>query len=412
MAFRFPLLLLLFVLTQAPALAHLTPNSELKLHIGPAFDRIDIIVPQGEYGYASGNPIGDVGRARAWLAGNFSVAGPDLRAWRIDWETVEFVRVAGPPDLHGVARLTPPANISPRAFTLEWTGVIDRVPSHFALVVIGTDFAGGRIGREPMLVGALQGARRSIAITRDPPSMAAGFAGAVRLGTHHIAEGHDHLLFLLTLLLPAPVLAGTRRWRGARPVRSTLAQLAWIVSAFTIGHSLTLIASAFLGWRLPAPPVECLIALSILISAIHAWRPIFAGREAFVAAGFGLIHGLAFATVVGNLGLGRMEKALTILGFNIGIELVQLAVVAAVVPGLVLMSRTHFYDGLRISGAVVAGVAAAAWLAERLTARDNAVGRGLDAALAQAPWLVLAITLLAASLYCREIAVRRSSPQP
>lgn len=385
-----------------PALAHLTPNSQLKFDIGPAYDLVDIIVPLGEYGYATGNRIDDVPQARAWLARNLAIAGPNGRAWKIDWRTVEFAEIAGPPDLHAIARIIPPAGISPRAFTLKWTGVIDRVPSHFALIVVGTDFAGGKIGGDPALVGALQGARRSLTIARDPPSLTSGFADAVRLGMHHIAAGHDHLLFLIALLLPAPVLALRRRWRGTRPVRSTLVKLIQIVSAFTVGHSMTLIGGAFLGWRLPAPPVESLIALSILISAIHAWRPIFPGREAYVAAGFGLVHGLAFATVVGNLGLGAEEKALSILGFNLGIEVVQLAVVVAVAPGLMLLARTRWYTGVRSAGALVAGVAAAGWLVERVSGRDNMVGHGADAFFTHAPWIVAAMTAAAVVLYLRE----------
>src|SRR5438045_3779903 len=121
-----------------------------------------------------------------------------------------------------------------------------------------------------------------------------------------------------------------RGWRCARrPARRcTLGRLAGVVSAFTLGHSVTLIGGAFFGWRLPAQPVEVAIAVSILVSAVHAARPLFAGREPWVAAGFGLVHGLAFATVIGNFGLDPLEKAQSILGFNLGIELVQLAVVA------------------------------------------------------------------------------------
>ncbi len=105
-----------------------------------------------------------------------------------------------------------------------------------------------------------------------------------------------------------------------------------MVTAFTIGHSITLIGGAFFGWALPSRPVEVLIAISILVSAIHACRPLFPGREAWVAGGFGLVHGLAFATLIGRFGLEPLQKAQSILGFNLGIELVQLGVVLAILP--------------------------------------------------------------------------------
>jgi len=75
-----------------------------------------------------------------------------------------------------------------------------------------------------------------------------------------------------------------------------------------------------------------LIAVSILVSAVHALRPLFPGREARIAAFFGLIHGLAFASTLGELGLGRWERLAGILAFNLGIETMQLVVVAATLP--------------------------------------------------------------------------------
>ena len=141
----------------------------------------------------------------------------------------------------------------------------------------------------------------------------------------HIAEGTDHLLFLLVLLLPAPLLLTKgRRWGGFGGVGYSLRRLLLIVTAFTLGHSFTLLLGA-LGWvRLPSQPVEVLIAVSILVSAGHAVRPLFPGREAWVAAGFGLVHGLAFASTLANLHLEAGPMALSILGFNLGIELMQL----------------------------------------------------------------------------------------
>ena len=87
-------------------------------------------------------------------------------------------------------------------------------------------------------------------------------------------------------------------------------------------------------------PVEVLIAESTLVSAVHAYRPIFPGEEAWIAVFFGLIHGLAFAATLGRLGLGRWDRVDGILVFNLGIETMQMLVVAAASPSLMLMSRT------------------------------------------------------------------------
>jgi HupE / UreJ protein len=205
-----------------------------------------------------------------------------------------------------------------------------------------------------------------------------GFAGAFHLGVHHIAEGTDHLLFLLTLLLPAPLLALAGRWKGHATVRRSLTQILRIVTAFTLGHSLTLALSGFGLVRLPSRPVEVLIAVSILISAVHAIRPLFPGWEAVIAASFGLIHGLAFASALNDLGVTGWYRLISVFGFNLGIEAMQLAVVTVTLPALMLLSRTRFYSAFRIAGAAFACVASCAWIVERVFDQPNPIGNGIE----------------------------------
>jgi hypothetical protein len=206
-----------------------------------------------------------------------------------------------------------------------------------------------------------------------PLARSVGFASIFRLGVRHIAEGTDHLLFLLALLLPAPLMASGARWAGFGGVRHSLTQILKVVSAFTLGHSITLALATFELIRVADRPIEVLIAVSILVSAAHALRPFFPGREAVIAAFFGLIHGLAFATTLGQLGLGGWVRVAGIFGFNLGIETMQLIVVAAIMPSLVLMSQTRTYSFLRIAGALFAAFAAAGWISERLLGVHNSV---------------------------------------
>jgi hypothetical protein len=226
-----------------------------------------------------------------------------------------------------------------------------------------------------------------------------GFASIFRLGMRHIAEGTDHLLFLLALLLPAPLMVLGCRWTGFASVRHSLLRILKVVTAFTVGHSLTLALAALGLVRVPSRPVEVLIALSILLSAAHALRPLFPGREARIAAFFGLIHGLAFAATLEELGLGRWERVVGILAFNLGIETMQLIVVAAIMPSLVLMSRTRAYPFLRIGGALFAGFASLGWIAERLLGVHNSVGSVVDIVASHAAWIAGALFLI--SLCCR-----------
>ena len=136
----------------------------------------------------------------------------------------------------------------------------------------------------------------------------AGAGNMFRMGMRHIAEGTDHLLFLLMLLVPAPLLAFGSRWTKSAGVRHSLRHILKVVTAFTLGHSFTLALAAFGFVTIPGRPVEVLIAVSIFVSAVHALRPLFPGREPAIAAFFGLVHGLAFAATLGQLGLARWAR--------------------------------------------------------------------------------------------------------
>jgi len=140
------------------------------------------------------------------------------------------------------------------------------------------------------------------------------------LGVGHILGGVDHLLFVLSLLLIV---------RGGRRIFAT-------ITAFTVAHSLTL-AAATLGWvHVPGPPVEATIALSIVFVAgevVHGLRgrPGLTARAPWlVAFSFGLLHGLGFAGALAEVGLPQKAIPLALLTFNVGVELGQLAFVAAV----------------------------------------------------------------------------------
>ncbi len=249
--------------------------------------------------------------------------------------------------------------------------------------------------------------------TRDPEPQArfrewqqtisntfAGFGRMFTLGMHHIAEGTDHLLFLLALLLPAPLLPKRSRWSRVGDVRHCLLQILRVVTAFTLGHSLTLMLSAMGIVRLPSRPVEVLIAFSILVSAAHAIRPLFPGREPLIAGSFGLIHGLAFAATLSELGVTLWQRLAGIAAFNLGIEAMQLLVVsAAALPSLLLFSRTRVYPLVRLTGGTFAAVAALGWIAERLWNLPNAMAAVVTVAAHHAVWIAATASFL--SVVCR-----------
>ncbi len=228
------------------------------------------------------------------------------------------------------------------------------------------------------------------------------FSALFHLGMRHIAEGTDHLLFLLVLLLPAPLMALHSRWGPDIGVSRSLIRILRIVTAFTIGHSITLTLAVLGAVKVPGKPVEILIALSIFVSAAHALRPIFPGKEALIAGFFGLIHGLAFAATLDRLGFERWDRVAGVLAFNLGIEAMQILVVAAVLPSLMLMSGTRAYSTLRIGGAVFAGAASLGWIVERPLNIRLSVDPIVNLFASHA--LFIAAGLFGASLGCRLLA--------
>lgn len=311
--------------------------------------------------------------------------------------------------------LTPPANADTRRFTLNYDVIMHQVVTHVALVSIRNDWESGIVGEHPVAAGAILVDTRTtqifpLEINLEKGGWFEGFSAMLALGMRHIKEGTDHLLFLLVLLLPAPLLVRNKNWAEFGGAAYSVKRLLKIVTAFTVGHSLTLLIGA-LGWlQLPPQPIEVLIAVSILVSAIHAVRPIFPGREIYVAAGFGLIHGLAFATVLFDLNLDAPRMALSILGFNLGIELMQLFVIALVVPWLIIAGLTPFYKWIRIVGATLAMIAASAWIVERVSGASNAFGDSMNKIAENAHLGVLALAIIALAAFgWQNITSRKNS---
>ena len=160
--------------------------------------------------------------------------------------------------------------------------------------------------------------------TASSGSTPSGILDMVGYGLHHVLDGADHLLFLVTLLLTAPLVAVGGQWLRRTEPLPTARGVLGVVTSFTIGHSITLIAAA-MGWvQLPTRLIEVLVAASVAVAAVHALRPLVRRGENLIAAGFGLVHGLAFAGILSDLGLAGTTSVPSLLAFNVGVELAQL----------------------------------------------------------------------------------------
>jgi hypothetical protein len=194
-----------------------------------------------------------------------------------------------------------------------------------------------------------------------------GFVGFIRLGTWHIWIGIDHVLFLIALILPSVLRRRAGEWEAVPNFRPALMNMIAIVTCFTIAHSITLSIAALGVVRLPARPIEAIIALSIGAAALYnIYRP-FDVREWFLAFAFGLFHGFGFANVLAEMELERGFLVLSLLGFNLGVELGQIAIIAVVFPLLYALRNSRLYlPAMRYGSALLIAIALF-WFVERVS---------------------------------------------
>jgi len=185
-------------------------------------------------------------------------------------------------------------------------------------------------------------------------------------GVWHIWIGIDHILFLVALLLPTVLWREAGRWVAAGRFGAVFWDVLKVVTGFTLAHSITL-TLATLGWvTLPSRPVESVIAASVALAAANNLWPVIGGRRWLVAFAFGLVHGFGFAGALAELGLPQGALAWSLLGFNLGVELGQLAIVAVFLPVAFALRGTRFYrHAVLIGGSVLIVGVALLWFAER-----------------------------------------------
>jgi hypothetical protein len=234
-------------------------------------------------------------------------------------------------------------------------------PSHRGLLTLHS----GGSAQTAVLGGGVSG--RSFTLGRT--SAAAAFIEYLQAGLWHIWSGIDHLLFLLSLLLPAVLLRRAAHWEAVPLARPALLNIIQVVTAFTLAHSITLSLAAFDLVRLPVRLTESVIAASIVVAALNNVFPRITEGRWRIAFAFGLLHGFGFASVLSEMGLPPGARVLSLLGFNLGVEAGQLAVVLAVMPlAFALRSSAFYRRGLMPWGSSAIAALALVWMAQRLSA--------------------------------------------
>lgn len=368
--------------------AHPMPNALVHIRVSGDALRMEISIPVPDLRSALGadsilladfqagsaayqSDTAAIARLKAYFAAHCLVKTTDGRPWQMSFSDMRMEETSRPlvgryAEWQMLCTALPPPGADARSFLFYYDAVLHQVVTHQAVVSIAQDWAGGLCeGAKQVAVVQVEsetGRVYPVAVDLGTGSTRKGFTAMFRLGMRHIAEGTDHLLFLLLLVLVSPLVVVDRRWGGFAGWYSGLWKLFAIVTAFTIGHSLTLALCSLRWVAFSGPWVEVAIALSILISALHALWPLFGGREPWIAAFFGLIHGMAFSDVLVRLSLDHAQLIWSLAGFNLGIEAIQLALVAVVAPFLFVLARTRFYPLVRLVVGAIGVVAALYWI--------------------------------------------------
>jgi hypothetical protein len=245
-----------------------------------------------------------------------------------------------------------------RQLVISYRLMQDIDPSHRGLLTLTAN--------ADVQTAVLGGRRLNESFTLGVSARWRAFTQYLQAGIWHICSGIDHLLFLLSLLLPAVLLRQHGHWQAVPQVRPAFISILKVITAFTLAHSITLSLAALDVVRLPSRLTESVIAASIIVAALNNIFPLVTESRARIALAFGLLHGFGFASVLADMGLPPGARLVSLLAFNLGIETGQLAVVLAVMPLAYMMRNAVIYRrGLMPWGSAAIAAVALVWLVQR-----------------------------------------------
>lgn len=281
-------------------------------------------------------------------------------------------------------------NTVPDELEIEYSPFFEKKSDHRGVLIIEHNFKAGIIDNHLQVsdIFTSKGTIRTLSLTDS--SIWKGFVAMTRLGMWHIWIGLDHILFLVALILPSVVRRkqeglkveviqnGNSTWLPVARFKPAFLYILGIVTSFTIAHSITLAIAALGIINLPSRYVESIIAFSIALAAFHNIRPIFKTKEWVIAFAFGLFHGFGFASVLGEKGLAGEFISLSLLGFNVGVEIGQVLIVAGIFPVLFIIRKLRAYPRLLTYGSVLLILISLQWVVERLFEIEIRLGRFID----------------------------------
>ncbi|MEL6916356.1 MAG: HupE/UreJ family protein [Bacteroidota bacterium] len=268
-------------------------------------------------------------------------------------------------------------NTLPENLNVGYSAVFDKDATHKGFLIIEYNWKAGIINNEANILLDFGPGDTKDSFSLTEVSIWKGFVAMVKQGIWHIWIGLDHILFLLALILPSVVRRAREKesverkinvwgWTPVLKFRPAFLYIIKVITFFTIAHTITLTLASLEIVTLPSRIVESIIAFSIGLAAYHNIRPIFKGRDWVIAFVFGLFHGFGFASVLSDLGLTGEFLTLSLLGFNVGVEIGQLVIIAMIFPILYLIRKSRFYPKILVYGSIFLIIVSLYWCIERV----------------------------------------------
>lgn len=256
----------------------------------------------------------------------------------------------------------------PNELTVTYNPVFEIDDTHRGYLVTEYNWRAGVINEESNITLDFTPGNDTDTMDMTKSSVWPGIIAMVKQGIWHIWIGIDHILFLLALILPAVVRRRNNSIYGWEPVlkfKTAFIYIVKVITFFTIAHTITLTLATLKLVNLPSQIVESIIAFSIGLAAFHNVKPIFKMKDWMIAFIFGLFHGFGFASVLGDLGLTGEFLTLSLLGFNVGVEIGQLVIIAAIFPLLYLIRKNNFYPRFLVIVSIALILISLYWFIER-----------------------------------------------
>ncbi|WP_299102875.1 HupE/UreJ family protein [uncultured Winogradskyella sp.] len=268
----------------------------------------------------------------------------------------------------------------PQLLDVKYDVVYEKDDTHRGYLITENSWAAGVINQEANISLSFTPNETEATLDLSDTSIWKGLIAMIKQGVWHIWIGLDHILFLLALILPSVVRRVRKKetnvtgnsvsiessnWVPVESFKDAFFYVIKIITFFTIAHTITLSLASLEIVKLPSRFVETIIALSIGLAAYHNIKPIFKGKDWIIAFVFGLFHGFGFASVLSDLGLSSENLGLSLLGFNIGVEIGQLLIIAMMFPVLYLLRKTKIYKKILLYGSIFLIIVSLYWVIER-----------------------------------------------